>query len=270
MKRILITAALGMLLSAVCMAAGIENAVDADGSPVEQGTVTVQAAPDDSRTAKELQAAKEQAAREQAAREQAEKKLKDVLEKGPPLWVIDPGKLEEVLAEAKLEGVFVGIGSATNPMDYQAIQMAEARARQDIAFQRQSLVKAEITDYAKNVVGRKNGSGSSLNAAEEYMVGQQLVETQLQPVKVVKREKEVGTGTWWVVVTTVVPGKPEAQTAADAESAYTHSPEASEAVKLMDERLERNKLKSTVVSPVVTEVATEVVSPVVSSETVSE
>jgi hypothetical protein len=278
MKKVLLTVALGMLLSAVCMAAGIETVEDAEESSVAQD-VTVQSAPNDSATvkqlqsasndsdaAKQLQAAQEQAAREKAAREEAERNLQDVLEKGPPLWVIDPVELEKVIDVAKLDGVFVGIGSATNPRDYQAIQMAEARARQDIAFQRQALIKAEITDFAKNIVSAKSGSASSSNASEEYMVGQQSVETQLLPVKVLKRQKQVDSDTWWVVVSTVIPGKPEAQTTAEPAGPYTYTPEAMDRVKLMDERLEKNKLKSTVVSPVVTEVGI----PLESSEAESE
>jgi hypothetical protein len=99
------------------------------------------------------------------------------------------------------------------------------------------------------------------------MVGQQSVYTQLQPAKVVKRQKVAGTDTWWVVITTVRPSDLSAPPAPPAEiGPYTHTPEAPEALKLMDERLERNKMKNAVGNPAVVEVGSEVITSEVVSE----
>ncbi|GHV76364.1 hypothetical protein AGMMS49942_11850 [Spirochaetia bacterium] len=186
-----------------------------------------------------------------------------------PAWVSDPYSLETLIRDAikentegdenakkvagnefSLKDVYVGIGSATNAADSQAIQMAEARARQDLAFQQQALVKAEITDYSKNMTSTKGGLS---NAAEDYIVAQQSIDMELTPVKVQIREKIKGA--WWVVVTaTKVPER----RATVEEGPYV--PSAMEAVRLMDQRLERNKIRSTTVSPATTEVGSEAIS----------
>jgi hypothetical protein len=128
--------------------------------------------------------------------------------------------------------------------------MAEARARQDLAFQQQALVKAEITDYSKNMTSTKGGTS---NAAEDYIVAQQSINMELTPVKVQIREKI--NGAWWVVVTA---SKVPERRATVEDGPYI--PSAMEAVKLMDQRLERNRIKSTTGSPVAAEVGSEMLS----------
>jgi colicin import membrane protein len=314
MKRILMTAALGMLLSAVSVTAqdfdgnfggaGTVVSPDSDGFPggtdlaepsgqleqkvtgleqkvdgltqnvhgltqnihgvfwkvdalknaVEKGKIEADAKVQAAEKAKAEAVAEAEAAKK--AKAEADTKVKLLLsEEGPPLWVIDPAELEDVLAAARLEGVFVGIGSASNKKDYQAIQMAEARARQDLAFQLTTQIKAEITDYAKNLEGEKGSTRSSSSAAEEYMVGQQLVETELRAAKVVKRQKEAGSSpdgnhTWWVVVTTAKMGAPEANVPAEAGRNPYPGEEAPRAVDQMNKDLKdlrdgRNGLKPT-------------------------
>jgi hypothetical protein len=287
MKKILMAAALGMLLSMVCMALGADTEAGVvEGSPAaldpagaEGSAVFVEPSATPEKgvvgTAAALSTVLDKAAKsrdeEDKALNRVVTELKSTLEKitkatapaqpeAVPDWVIDPGKLQEVLKAAKLENqLFVGVGSGKNSRDYQAIQMAEARARQDIAFQREAYIKAEITDYSKSVEGTKNESASSsVTAAEDYIVGQQSVEYRLPNAKVALRVKDPGSGTWWVVVAAMRPDAPIAPPAPLAEvGPYTHNAEAMEAVKLMDDRLEKNRLKATV-------------SPVVSSEAVSE
>jgi hypothetical protein len=164
-----------------------------------------------------------------------------------PKWVTDPVKMKELLKAADLENeLFVGIGNATHDDDYQAIQMAEARARQNLAFQLSSTVKAEITDYTKNVSNKRSGVQTTLsNSAEDYMVGQQAIDASLTSIRVVTREKVPGTTTWWVIVTKS--DKPSFS-ATVIEGPYVES--ALDAVRLMDERLEKNRVKSTVGTPV--------------------
>lgn len=177
----------------------------------------------------------------------------------PPSWVESPDELKDYLKtvlgdDITLADVFVGIGSGKikNKSDYQAIQLAEARARQDIAFQRDAYINALIRDYTKNVEavkGKDDDSVTKSSLAEDFIVGEQTVDTSLRPVKVVTR-KRVGED-WWVVVTTLKPGTPAAQVSVKTtEGASIYEEGLKEAVKLMDERLERNKLKPTV-SPAV-------------------
>ncbi|GHV76365.1 hypothetical protein AGMMS49942_11860 [Spirochaetia bacterium] len=177
-----------------------------------------------------------------------------------PKWVTNQDTLRKVLATGgeEKETIFVGIGSAKSTRDYQAIQMAEARARQDIAFQRDALIKAEIMDYAKTYDATKGKSQDTLEAFEDSIVGLQSVETSLRSAKVVKRQR-VSDGTWWVVVTldTESPEPPP-----PIEDPYLYKPEMKKAAiemeqHLQDQRVGRNTLKPTV-------------SPAVSSEPVSE
>jgi hypothetical protein len=200
-------------------------------------------------------------------KEAFDRELAAVLDKegpgGVPLWVTNLRVLDDVLAAAKQAGVFIGIGSATSTRDYQAIQMAEARARQDIAFQRDALIKAEITDYAESMEGVKGQSNSLSSAAEEYIVGRQSVETKLPSATVVKRQKQPDTYTWWVVVTAEKPG-----TGRDPKNEAVTSPyETKVAPKavgemeqnLLDQRVGRNNLKPTVSPALSSEPETEAV-----------
>jgi hypothetical protein len=182
--------------------------------------------------------------------------LEPVLDKdGKPVLDKD-GKpvLEPVKGEiTNRNDVLIGIGSAKNLSDQQAIQMAEARARQDIAFQRQAQVKAEITDFGKNVdsetTRNKDTSISKVEATETHIVGQQSVSADVSKVKVAKRIKD--NGTWWVVVTLDIAAPPAPVQMGETFFPYTES--ALDAVRLMDDHLEKAKLKPTAVGEAVSE-----------------
>ncbi|GHV87525.1 hypothetical protein AGMMS50255_8210 [Spirochaetia bacterium] len=166
-----------------------------------------------------------------------------------PLWVLEP--------DADLQDKFViGIGSAKSSTDQLSIQMAEARARQDIAFQLDVQVKARITDYAENegkgnVVGKEEYDFSQDSVTER--IGEQLTNIDLKGVRVAKREKDANTGAWWVQV---LWSKPQADKAAAdiaqnviaAEVGPGPAERARQAAKRMDEQLERAQLKPDVVS----------------------
>jgi hypothetical protein len=160
-----------------------------------------------------------------------------------PDWVLSPDPDEQ-------NNMVIGIGSAKASSDQVSIQMAEARARQDIAFQLNAQIKAQITDYAEN-----EGSGSEYDLSQTSVterIGQQLTNIELKGVKVAKRERDRN-GTWWVKVTW---SKDQANKTASVltqniiEVAPTPTPaeKAVEAVRLMDEQLEKANLKSAVMS----------------------
>ncbi|GHU96644.1 hypothetical protein FACS189483_00230 [Spirochaetia bacterium] len=106
-----------------------------------------------------------------------------------PSWVLNPDDQENG---------FVGIGSARSATTQLSIQMAEARARQDIAFQLSAQVEAIITDYANNVGSKEEFD--LLQASKTEMVGRQLANITLTGVKVTKRAR-TSDNTWWVEVT---------------------------------------------------------------------
>ncbi|GHV16895.1 hypothetical protein FACS189493_3530 [Spirochaetia bacterium] len=109
-----------------------------------------------------------------------------------PSWVLDPDGQKD-----GFDG-FVGIGSARSSTTQLSIQMAEARARQDIAFQLSTQIEAIVTDYANNV-----GSSDEYNllqASKTEMVGRQLAKITLTGAQVTKRAR-TSDNTWWVEVT---------------------------------------------------------------------
>ncbi|GHU15848.1 hypothetical protein FACS1894163_04010 [Spirochaetia bacterium] len=159
-----------------------------------------------------------------------------------PSWVLDPSLEEQ-------NQYVIGIGSAKSSSPQLSIQMAEARARQDIAFQLNVQVQGKITDYAEN---QGNSAGSEYNFSQDAVsqrIGQQLTNIELNGVKVAKREVDHN-GTWWVKV---LWSKENAdKTAADISKTViaevvplSPAEKAEMATKLLDEQLDKAKLKST-------------------------
>jgi hypothetical protein len=154
-----------------------------------------------------------------------------------PDWVWNRDMLKETLPDIDLDTVYIGIGSAKNDSsDLEAIQIAEARARQDIAFQQGVLVKAAITDYAKNV--STGNSKSDIHNAEDELIARQSINTELSPVTVVHRELSRD-GTWWVIAT--YSKEPESRIVTTEEKLYTGK-DMQDAVNRLEQSLERNRL----------------------------
>ncbi|GHU91273.1 hypothetical protein FACS189476_11890 [Spirochaetia bacterium] len=141
------------------------------------------------------------------------------------------------------DDVMIGIGRAGNQNEQLSLQMADSRARQDIAFQLSAQVQAMITDYA-----REAGTIAEATALQlSETVGRQLTNTTLNGARPEKREKTPD-GTWWVMVT--YPKAEAAKTAAsliDSEAARYAEFKAMEATKLMDAQLDKAELMPTVV-----------------------
>jgi hypothetical protein len=108
----------------------------------------------------------------------------------------DPSDLPDfVLNPPSQEDAIFGMGSAKLSSDNQSMSIAEARARQSLAFQLNANVQAMITDYSREA-GTQNNT-ASLEFVES--VGRQVTQAQLNGVVPVKREK-LKDGTWWVLV----------------------------------------------------------------------
>jgi hypothetical protein len=141
------------------------------------------------------------------------------------------------------EDAIFGIGSAKLSTINQSITMAESRARQSLAFQLNANVQAMITDYARSA-GTEN-SQASLEFAES--IGRQLTQTTLSGAIPVKRE-QTKDGTFWVLISY---SKADASRAAaniiENEASRYAEFKAMEALKLMDQQLERISTKPEVV-----------------------
>ncbi|MDR3114819.1 MAG: LPP20 family lipoprotein [Treponema sp.] len=152
-----------------------------------------------------------------------------------PGFVIDPPIQEDAI---------FGIGSAKLSTINQSMTMAESRARQSLAFQLNANVQAMITDYARSA-GTEN-SQASLEFAE--IVGRQLTQTTLRGAIPVKRE-QTKDGTFWVLIS--YSKTDAARAAADVienEASRYAEFKAMEALKLMDQQLERINTKPEVVN----------------------
>jgi hypothetical protein len=142
------------------------------------------------------------------------------------------------------EDAIFGIGSAKLSTINQSITMAEARARQSLAFQLNANVQAMITDYTRSA-GTEN-SMASLEFAES--IGRQLTQTTLNGAVPVKRE-QAKDGTFWVLFS--YSKADAAKTAAgiiENEASKYAEFKAMEALKLMDQQLERISTKPEVVN----------------------
>jgi hypothetical protein len=155
-----------------------------------------------------------------------------------------PGNTPDFVLNPPLrDDAIVGIGRASNQNEQLSLQMADSRARQDIAFQLSAQVQAMITDYA-----REAGTIAETTALQlSETVGRQLTNTTLSGTRPEKREKTPD-GTWWVMVT--YPKAEATKIAAgiiDSEAARFAEFKAMEATRLMDAQLEKAELKPTVV-----------------------
>jgi hypothetical protein len=148
---------------------------------------------------------------------------------------LNPNLPDFVMNPIQQEDVLYGIGSAKLSTLNQSMTIAEARARQSLAFQLSTNVQAMITDYARDA-GTVNNT-ASLQLAEQ--VGRQLTQTTLTGAIPVKRE-QTPDGTFWVLVSL---NKDEAARAAagviDNEAARYAEFKAMDALKLMDQQLSK-------------------------------
>ncbi|MDR1108217.1 MAG: LPP20 family lipoprotein [Spirochaetaceae bacterium] len=131
------------------------------------------------------------------------------------------------------EDVLWGIGMGKQSSEMLSMNMAESRARQNIAFQLSTEVQAMISDYARDSGTIDNQA--SLQFAET--VSRQLTQTTLSGVSPLKRWK-ANDGTWWYLVQ--VKKADAARTAAgiiDNEAARYAEFKAMEALKMMDAQL---------------------------------
>jgi hypothetical protein len=142
------------------------------------------------------------------------------------------------------EDALFGIGSAKLSTINQSMTMAESRARQSLAFQLNTNVQAMITDYARSA--GTTDSQASLEFAET--VGRQLTQATLSGTTVVNR-KQTKDGTLWVLMSY---RKSDAAKAAaniiENEASKYAEFKAMEALKLMDQQLDRINTKPEPVS----------------------
>jgi hypothetical protein len=137
-----------------------------------------------------------------------------------PPWVTDPRKLDKILLDLGLiteavdddgnvlspvryngrDELIVGIGTAKDTTPQKSIQLAEARARQDIAIQANSVVRARIRDYAETREDNNKRGKTHSDSSISSVAGSQSTDLVLTNVQVVQREQsKTDKKTWWVV-----------------------------------------------------------------------
>jgi hypothetical protein len=149
------------------------------------------------------------------------------------------GELPPWINELPPEDVLWGIGAAKQSTENFSMDLAEARGRQSIARQLDTLARGMITDFARDA-----GSGASQSSVQlAEAVTRQLTEARLVGASPIKRWKGPD-GTWWFLVQY---SKSEAAKATadlvDTEAARYAEFKALEALKLMNAELTALKEK---------------------------
>ncbi|MDR2398575.1 MAG: hypothetical protein LBD74_07460 [Spirochaetaceae bacterium] len=156
------------------------------------------------------------------------------VQKDLPDFVMNPPTQEDAL---------FGIGTARLSTVNQSMQMADARARQALAFQLNTNVQAMITDYARDAGTAQ--SQAHLELAE--IVGRQLTQVTLSGATVIKRV-QTNDGSFWTLMSY---SKADAARAAadiiDNEASRYAEFKTMEALKMMDQQLDRLNTKPEVV-----------------------
>ena len=168
--------------------------------------------------------------------------------KSAPASAANPNLPDFVLNPPVQEDAIFRIGSAKLSSLNQSMTMAEARARQSLAFQLSANVQAMITDYARDA-GTTNNT-TALQLSEQ--VGRQLTQTTLVGAVPTKRE-QTPDGTFWVLISY---SKSAAAKAAsdtmkgiiDNDASRYAEFKAMDALKLMDAQLEKTGTKPEVVA----------------------
>jgi hypothetical protein len=156
----------------------------------------------------------------------------------PDTRVSDPN-VPEWLNEFPPEDVLWGIGSAKQSTDNMSMQMAESRARQNIANQLSVEVQGMITDYARDA-GTINNQ-TSLALAET--VSRQVSDAKLTGVTPLTRWRAPD-GTWWFRLQLKKADAAQAVTdIIDSEAARYSEFKAMDALKLMDAQLAKKNDK---------------------------
>ena len=129
-----------------------------------------------------------------------------------------------------------GVGSAKMTSTSLALQAADARARTDISNKLNTEVQAMIIDYSRTA-GTETNQTTALTFYES--ISRQLTEAKLRNVEVVKRE-QTADGSYWTLAR--ISKEDAAQVAADvieSEASRYAEFKAMEALKMMDQQLNK-------------------------------
>jgi hypothetical protein len=153
-----------------------------------------------------------------------------------------PVTLPPWINEVAPEDALWGIGSAKQSNTQMSMQMAETRARGDIARQLNTVVEGMITDYTRDA---NMGTANQASIGLQESINRQLSQAQLTGARVDQRWTAPD-GTFWARV--VYSKADAAKFAADSiknvvdnEAARYAEFKAMEATKMMDEQLSKYK-----------------------------
>ncbi|MDR0663440.1 MAG: LPP20 family lipoprotein [Spirochaetaceae bacterium] len=155
----------------------------------------------------------------------------------------DPKDVPEFVTNPpQSETEIYGFGSARLNNSELARQTAEARARRAIANNLSIQVQGMLTDYAREA-GTINNS-ASLQLVEN--VGREVINVKLSGVKILKRQLSKS-GTWWVLASySKDAAKNELANVIENEASRYADFKAKEALKMLDEQLDKQQTILTV------------------------
>ena len=139
--------------------------------------------------------------------------------------------------ESPPEDVIWGIGVSENQQIQMRMTMADARARQDISRQLNTLVQGMVTDYAREAGGINNSA--AMQFAES--VSRQVTQSQLQgAIRDVSWTTPDGRILWTRLKMSKADAASVVKAAVDSEAARYAEFKAMDALRMMDMQLEKN------------------------------
>jgi hypothetical protein len=151
---------------------------------------------------------------------------------------------EFALRPPQKEDTLYGVGSANYAEQQMSMEMADARARQSIAYQIETAAKAMVTDYGR-AAGAVN-SPASMRLAET--IGSQIANAKLRGVSVVERQ-QMPDGTIWslCMIKKSAAAQESAMIIENEASSYAEY-KAMDALKRMNAELEKTQTKPMIIS----------------------
>ncbi|MDR2049243.1 MAG: hypothetical protein LBP69_07285 [Treponema sp.] len=157
-----------------------------------------------------------------------------------PPAVSDPD-MPPWINEQPPEGVLWGIGVSSNVQQNLRLTMADSAARQDLARQLQVLAQGMVTDYAREAGGIDNTAAMQFQESVSRQIAQANLQGAVRDLVWTTSDKK----TLWIRLKlskedAARTAAAEAQKAIESEAARYAEFKAMDALKMMDQQLEKN------------------------------
>ena len=156
--------------------------------------------------------------------------------KSNPEKVSDPS-MPPWINEKPPEGMLWGIGVSSNVQQQMRMTMADSGARQDLARQISTLAEGMVTDYAREAGGVTNTTAMQFQEAVSRQIAQATLNGAVRDVMWTTPDNK---SLWIRLQMTKADAAQTTQIAIDSEAARYAEFKAMEALKMMDQQLQKN------------------------------